>query len=302
MCIRRLLLCSSLLLSLSSVSVACKRDAVTSDDDDDRPKRRAKKHHVDEEESEAASREAEVKAKSEGEPESRAKPERKAEKSASSTNYYVVPPEAKVTERERARIERVANTHMGPMMKDPRMLAALAKVSVGLDPTTAYARGAAVGDRLARRGVARLPLEKLKLWSDARLRLANVSRPVCAGLWTGLSTQVQLNEAFAKLPEDDLDVFFKLLGEAVRLELDAGTDPLPNVGEGTFVRGLTQLRNKLDPELRAKFDNALTKATTASEEDACTATKVVHGHWRDIDESWRDKFLRSLAIAVAGGT
>jgi hypothetical protein len=297
-----LVLSLSLSLVGSAALTGCSKSKTEATaDDDELPKRKAKKSAADEGDDDAPSKKKRKKSSDDDGDES---PKKKADsdEGSSADDFYHVPADAVMSAADRKRVERVANARMGKLMKDPRIQKIITREVKGADPDTAFARGAAIGERMGRRGVARLPFEKLKVWSDVRLKLAGISPDVCAGLWTGNSTAAQLNEGFAKLDNDDLDAFFKVLADGMRLELDADGGDLPKTSATALGEGLNELVDLVPKADAAKYARALKTGTLATRDEACAATRAVHGHWRDLKKTDGEDFLRALAVAVAGGT
>jgi hypothetical protein len=140
-------------------------------------------------------------------------------------------------------------------------------------------------------GFRRLSDDDLVRWNQVRIRLAEASPTVCAGMWNGGVRDRDVVRGLLRLSDADLRLWFELTQRAVLAELDA-TTAAPDYAH-VLVRGLRRIGSRLPAGRRQRFFATLGEPLGA--EEACETTLLVLRGVDDLEPDIRIRFLRSLA-------
>lgn len=162
-------------------------------------------------------------------------------------------------------------------------------------------RNGTAGLELGALGFRRLSDEDLVRWNRLRIRLAEASPVVCAGMWNGGATDRDVATALLRLSDADLRGWFELNERAVVAELDAAS-PAPDYRH-VLARGLRRIASRLPSARRQAFFASFGRQLSSDE--ACETTLIMLRGVDHLEPDIRIRFLRSLAgllhDASAGG-
>lgn len=187
-----------------------------------------------------------------------------------------------LTDEEEARLNAVVGPTLERIEQHPRAPTMAGHDEAGLEH-------AILG--LATLGFRRLSEPELLRWTELRIRMAEQSPAVCAGMWSGGATVSDGARAMAQLPDEDLRDWFALSEHAIVAELDA-TTPFPD-HRHVLVRGLRRIGSRLPRGRREAFFAALGQQLGPVE--SCEMTLTLLRGVNQLEPDIRLRFLRSLA-------
>jgi hypothetical protein len=146
--------------------------------------------------------------------------------------------------------------------------------------------------RLAGQGIALLDEPELDAWHRIRLRLAEQSQGVCAGLWKGSLSSENINAALSALPESEVLAWSRLSIDASLRALDDDATVVRD--QQTLDEGLNEILSALPPmeQVRAREDMKQKNITDAR---ACELMLLVLRGSQTLPLPLKYPFLRALS-------
>jgi hypothetical protein len=197
------------------------------------------------------------------------------------------------------RAENALRTIDERLAGDPKFLAELAryqrsptpdkKLAVSVSPQQEF------GAQLAAQGLVRLSPDDFLDLAKLRLKLAESSKVLCAGMWSGGIPASEFVNGLERFSDEDLHRWVELTEAGMRLQLYA-TTPLPRFSGKVFVDGTREIKRRLPPEEQRSLLKTMDAGTTAPPEEACNALLVLMRGGLLLPPARRDPFLRALSF------
>jgi hypothetical protein len=144
---------------------------------------------------------------------------------------------------------------------------------------------------LAYRGMARLSLPELETSLSLRLRLADSSPAVCAGLWKGGIAAADLTAALNRLSPEERQRWSELHTRAASLEQSASGPPA-SISNLQAAQAWSTFLARLPESSRAVIERTSKSGPSASSNDACQAFRIVAAEAPALAPDERDTLLR----------
>lgn len=195
----------------------------------------------------------------------------------------------------------VALRRMGERLgHDPKFLEELARYQRSPTPDKALAvnvpQQQEFGAQLASQGMVRLPPDDFLDIVKLRLKLAENSKTICVGMWSGGLSALEFANGLDALSDEDLSRWVELTEAAMRLQLYS-TTPLPRFSEKVFLDGVREIKRPLPPHEQRTLLKTMETGTSAPPDEACNALLVLMRGGLRLPAARRDSFLRALSFA-----
>ena len=142
-------------------------------------------------------------------------------------------------------------------------------------------------------GMARLSPAELVSSMALRHRLAEISRPVCVGLWKGGVQPEALTAALRSLTPAEKRTWIEITTNAAMLQLQA-TSPPKALSNADVMGAWITLMAQLPAADRDLFDRVSKAGASVNDDDACNAFRVLSATVKSLPPGERDTMIRSI--------
>jgi hypothetical protein len=181
-------------------------------------------------------------------------------------------------------------TILFPIVKNPRFEKRVRQVRAR--PTAQPKDAQSSVANLVAAGMARLETADLAALFDVKRALADKSRPLCAGFWTGEVSPDDLKAGLRGLGKEQQTVWITVSGRALALEVAADHPPSPPPVAASQA-AMTELAHTLSPDQQAAFAAAAQGRPTP--DVACKGFRALAAGMQKLSAEKRGAILRVLS-------